>query len=123
MKKKVLAISLSILALVIFSWNQAEGQDKKTGKITLQIEEDGNTVVDTVFDRDYSDKPPGKRNGYVFYQSDYPAIESAMARAIGLFNFYPNEFRQLILNGMQFDHTWNHPGQQYLEIYNYIKHK
>jgi starch synthase len=80
-------------------------------------------LVDTVFDRDYSDKPPEKRNGYIFYQSDYQAIESAMARAIGLFNFYPNEFRQLILNGMQFDHTWNHPGQQYLEIYNYIKHK
>ena len=50
MKKNVPAILLFILALVIVSWNPVDGQDKKTGKITLQIEEDGKTVVDTVFD-------------------------------------------------------------------------
>ncbi len=50
MKKNLPAILFSILAFVITSWNPVEGQDKKTGKITLQIEEDGKTVVDTVFD-------------------------------------------------------------------------
>jgi len=50
MRKNAPAILLLILAFAIVAWNPVEGQDKKTGKITLQIEEDGKTVVDTVFD-------------------------------------------------------------------------
>ena len=49
-------------------------------------------LVDTVFDRDYS-SAPWERNGYVFHQADNPALESAMARAIGLWYAYPQEFR------------------------------
>ena len=74
-------------------------------------------LMDTVFDRDYSDKPPHERNGYVFHQSDPRAIESALHRAIGLWNSYPNEFRELILNGTRYDYSWNDPGRKYLEIY------
>lgn len=80
-------------------------------------------LLDTVFDRDHSNKPPDQRNGYVFYQSDYAAIESAMHRAIGLWYSFPNEFRKLLLNGMRYDYSWNHPGQNYLNIYEYIRHK
>jgi starch synthase len=80
-------------------------------------------LVDTVFDRDYSDKPSHERNGYVFYQSDYGAIESALERAIGLWYSYPEEFRELMLNGMRHDFSWNHPGSKYLGIYDYIRHK
>lgn len=80
-------------------------------------------LVDTVFDRDYSDKPVEERNGYVFHQTDYAAIESAMARSIGLWFNYPDEFRQLMLNGMRYDYSWNHSGASYLEIYDYIRHK
>ena len=39
---------------------------------------------DTIADRDYSWHPPEQRNGYVFNHADHPALESAMARAIGL---------------------------------------
>ena len=46
-------------------------------------------LADTVFDRDYSAHHPGDRNGYVFHQLDNPALESAMARAIGLWYSYP----------------------------------
>ncbi len=80
-------------------------------------------LVNTVFDRDYSDKPSHERNGYVFYQSDYGAIESALERAIGLWYSYPEEFRELMLNGMRHDFSWNHPGSKYLGIYDYIRHK
>ncbi len=79
--------------------------------------------VDTVFDRDYSDKPMEERNGYVFYDLDYHAIESAMSRAIGLWYSYPEEFRRLIQNGMSYDFSWNRPAQDYLNIYEYIRHK
>jgi starch synthase len=80
-------------------------------------------LVDTVFDRDYSDRPSDERNGYVFNDADYPALESAMHRAIGLWYSFPSEFQQLLKNGMRCDHSWNQPGQDYLNIYEYIRHK
>jgi starch synthase len=80
-------------------------------------------LVDTVFDRDYSDRPYEHRNGYVFHQVDHQALESAMARAIGLWHGYPHEFRQLMLNGMRQDHSWAGPGQDYVNIYEYIRDK
>ena len=80
-------------------------------------------LVDTVFDRDYSDRLPDERNGYVFHQPDNPGIESALHRALGLWFAYPEEFRQLMLAGMRSDYSWNQPGQHYLNIYDYIRHK
>jgi starch synthase len=81
-------------------------------------------LVNTVFDRDYAEeKPPEERNGYVFHQTDYPAIESAMDRAIALWNYNPEAFHQLVVQGMNYDYSWNHPGSEYLEIYEYIRHK
>lgn len=80
-------------------------------------------LADTVFDRDWSDKPPNERNGYVFHQADEPALESALGRAIGLWQHYPQQFRQLIENGMRYDYSWNHPGQHYLNIYEFIRHR
>jgi starch synthase len=80
-------------------------------------------LADTVHDRDYSQCRSQDRNGYVFDDSDFGAIESAMHRAFGLWYSYPKEFRQLMINGMRHDHSWNHAGQDYLNIYDYIRHK
>ncbi len=80
-------------------------------------------LADTVFDRDYASQPPEGRNGYVFHEADYPGLESAMDRAIGLWHSYPQEFRKLMLNGMRYDYSWNYPGQNYQNIYEYIRHK
>ena len=80
-------------------------------------------LVDTVFDRDYSSHALEQRNGYVFHQVDNPALESAMARAIGLWYVYPQEFRYLQLNGMRADHSWTWPARHYLDIYEHIRHK
>ncbi|GAB4538688.1 MAG: glycogen synthase GlgA [Pleurocapsa sp.] len=79
-------------------------------------------LLSTVFDRDHDlDHAPEKRNGYVFYQTDNHALESAMERAIGLYYEYPKEFEQLVQQGMEYDYSWNHPGTQYLNIYDFIK--
>ncbi|MBD2163153.1 glycogen synthase GlgA [Calothrix membranacea FACHB-236] len=81
-------------------------------------------LVNTVFDRNYDENlPPEKRNGFVFYQSDNQALESAMNRAIDLWNYSPEEFRQLAIQGMEYDYSWNIPGGEYIEIYDWIKHK
>lgn len=80
-------------------------------------------LVDTIFDRDYSNRPYEQRNGYVFHQDDNQALESAMQRAMGLWYSYPGEFRQLMVNCMNQDHSWAAAGQDYLNIYEYIRHK
>ena len=49
-------------------------------------------LADTVVDRDYGCEPPELRTGYVFHQVDHQALESAMARAIGLWRDYPRDF-------------------------------
>ena len=77
-------------------------------------------LIDTVFDVNHSDRPYYERNGYVFHQTDNKAIESALIRAIGLWYSYPEEFREVVLNGMNYDFSWNYPGQRYLEIYHRI---
>lgn len=80
-------------------------------------------MVDTVFDRDFSDRPWLDRNGYVFHQSDNAAVESALARAIDLWFDQPGEFRSLMERAMTTDHSWARPGQDYCNIYNHIRHK
>ncbi|MBD2441021.1 glycogen synthase GlgA [Nostoc sp. FACHB-110] len=80
-------------------------------------------LVNTVFDRDYDQNlPPEKRNGYVFYQTDNYALESAMNRAIDLWYQSPDEFQQLAIQGMKYDYSWNIPGADYLKIYEWIRH-
>jgi starch synthase len=79
-------------------------------------------MVDTVFDRDHSARPPGDRNGYVFHQADNLGIESALSRALGLWFGHPAEFRDLVVNAMRADYSWARPGQDYVNIYDYIRH-
>jgi hypothetical protein len=45
-----------------------------------------------------------------------------MCRAFGLWYSYPKEFRALMVNGMRYDYSWNHPGQHYSNIYEHIRH-
>ena len=79
-------------------------------------------LVNTVFDKDYHhSKPLHERNGFIFHHSDYPGIESALHRGIRLWYDYPDHFRELALNGMRYDYSWNYPGQYYLGIYDYIR--
>ena len=80
-------------------------------------------LADTIVDRDYAWEPHEQRTGYVFHQVDEPALESAMSRAIGLWHGYPQDFRHLMLNGMRSDRSWARPGQDYLNIYDHIRHK
>ena len=80
-------------------------------------------VVNTIFDHHYSGAPPALRNGFVFHHVDHAALESAMARAIRLWHRYPDQFRQLMLNGMRANRSWATPAQDYLNVYDYVRHK
>ena len=80
-------------------------------------------LKDTVFDWDHSALPPKQRNGFVFEHADPLGLESALDRALGLWRNEPAWFHQLVLQGMACDYSWNHPGQRYLDLYEFIRHK
>jgi starch synthase len=80
-------------------------------------------LADTVFDVNHDHRPQQERNGYVFNDFNNAGIESALSRAIGLWYSFPHQFRELTLNGMRYDYSWNHPGYHYLRIYDYIRAK
>lgn len=77
-------------------------------------------LADTVFDANYSERGFHERNGYVFNDYTADGLESAMRRAIGLWYKHPEYFRQLRINGMRYDYSWNQPGQHYLNVYHHI---
>jgi starch synthase len=80
-------------------------------------------LADTVFDREHSDVPLEWRNGFVFHHPDGAGVSSALERALGLFWEFPDNFRDLIKNGMRADHSWNHPAEHYVNIYDFIRCK
>ena len=45
-----------------------------------------------------------------------------MARAIGVRHRYPQDFRYLMLNGTRSDRARARPGQDYVNIFDYVRH-
>lgn len=90
---------------------------------TVPIVRSTGGLVNSVFDRDYSNVPFDMRNGYTFNNPDNSGIESALRRAIGLYYDYPVCFRELMGNGMRYDFSWNIPGKHYENVFNFIKYK
>lgn len=81
-------------------------------------------LLNTVFDWDYGESHlPEERNGFVFYQQDSQALESSLGRALDLWYKQPERFQQLAKQGMAYDYSWNHPGDQYVGVYDHIRHK
>ena len=88
---------------------------------TIPVVRNTGGLADTVFDANHAPKPYHERNGYVFNDYNWPGLESALKRAIGLWFTYPHYFRELMANAMRGDFSWNRSGQDYLNIYNLIK--
>ncbi|NJR18680.1 MAG: glycogen synthase GlgA [Calothrix sp. CSU_2_0] len=81
-------------------------------------------LVNTVFDWDYDQMhSPETRNGFVFFESDNYALESAMGRAMDLYDINPELFQKLAIQGMEYDYSWKNPAGKYVEIYDLIRHK
>ncbi|GJQ59174.1 MAG: glycogen synthase [Candidatus Scalindua sp. AMX11] len=88
---------------------------------TIPIVRNTGGLSDTVFDADTANKPFHERNGYVFDHFNEEGLESALHRAIGMWYSHPALFRELMINGMKYDYSWNSPGKHYVNIYNYIR--
>ena len=79
-------------------------------------------LINTVFDWDYDQNhAQAERNGFVFYESDYTALESGLGRSLDLYDQNPDLFRQLALQGMAYDYTWHNPAKQYIGVYEHIR--
>ena len=90
---------------------------------TIPVVRNTGGLADTVFDANHAHRPYHERNGYVFNDLNTEGLESALRRAIGMWQHYPQFWRELMLNGMRQDHSWNHPAQDYLNIYELIREK
>jgi len=80
-------------------------------------------LADTVIDKDFSWKPLHERNGFVFRDYNEAGLESALGRAISCYYEFPGDFRETIKNAMRSDYSWKNPGQDYLNIYDFIREK
>jgi starch synthase len=81
-------------------------------------------LVNTVFDWDYDKShKPEERNGFMFYETDKYAVESALCRALDLWYNEPKLLQQLAIQGMNYDYSWTDSVHQYLKAYEAIRHK
>ena len=90
---------------------------------TVPIVRNTGGLADTVFDANYAERPYHARNGYVFNDFNAPGLESALHRAIGMWYCYSKHFREVMVNGMRYDFSWNHPGDHYLRVFDHIREK
>jgi starch synthase len=77
---------------------------------------------DTIIDVD-SGKPIEQVNGYTFQEPTSAGIESALTRAFDRWFYQPEQWRQLLIHGMNVDFSWNRPSNLYLEIYTKLSEK
>jgi starch synthase len=90
---------------------------------TVPVVRNTGGLADTVFDADHAPKPYNERNGFVFNDYNYQGLESAMSRAFRMWYETPQYFRELAVNGMRTDYSWNRPGTDYMNIYEFIREK
>lgn len=90
---------------------------------TVPVVRNTGGLANTVFDADYAPRPYHERNGFVFNDYNFAGIESALDRAVHMWYTQPQYFRELAVNGMRTDYSWNRPGTDYLNIYEYIREK
>lgn len=74
-------------------------------------------LADTIFDVDDPAKPFPMGNGFTFDAPTPTGVESALSRAFDCWFHQPEDWRHLLINGMNIDYSWNHPSDLYLEIY------
>jgi starch synthase len=77
-------------------------------------------LADTVFDVDHSKNPSTERNGYTFDDPTPKTLNSTLHRAINNWFNHPDRWRELMIDGMKMDYSWNKPADQYIEVYKNI---
>lgn len=79
---------------------------------TLPIVRFTGGLADTV-----TDVATGNGTGFTFGPIDHGHFSSVLDRACGLFEHFPAEWRAAQLRAMAVDNSWDHVGQEYLDLY------
>ena len=74
-------------------------------------------LADTVHDVETSIRPLSERNGFSFEHADIGGVNWALDRSIKMYREKPQKWKQLVINGMRQDHSWNRSVRGYMERY------
>lgn len=77
-------------------------------------------LADTIADIDTASTPPTQRNGFTFDHYNPEGLEWGLDRALTLWTHHPDQWHQLMLQGMQQNFTWERPATQYLSLYSQL---
>lgn len=77
-------------------------------------------LADTVFDVDYSNRPFEETNGFCFDHADAMGVDSALDRALHLWKKDQTRWKQLVVQAMNADYSWNRSSVLYIDIYKKI---
>lgn len=83
---------------------------------TLPIVTSVGGLADTVFDTNKKNIKAGSANGFVLKEKSASSLLSTIERAITLY-YKPKEWRQLQLNAMSGDFSWQSSAEHYIKLY------
>jgi starch synthase len=63
------------------------------------------------------DENKGKGNGFTFIPYETGALLDTIRRAVSLYRDRPDQWRQLMVNAMKCDFSWNRSAQEYVMLY------
>ena len=69
------------------------------------------------------DEAKGKGNGFSFKPYESGALLTTIRRAVALYQEQPNQWRQLMVNAMKCDFSWNRSAQEYVMLYERAIHQ
>lgn len=74
-------------------------------------------LADTVFDKDDPHTNAKKSNGFAFIDPDHKGVNWALSRAVECWKDHPDQWLNLMCNGISMDFSWQSSAQQYLQLY------
>ncbi len=69
------------------------------------------------------DEAKGKGNGFSFKPYESTALLTTIRRAVAIYQEQPNQWRQLVVNAMKCDFSWNRSAQEYVMLYERAIHQ
>lgn len=84
---------------------------------TIPIVRSTGGLKDTIFDCEDSKVLLKQRNGFVFHDPSPAALQSAISRAINLYQTDPATHQTIMRRAMRCDYSWKEPAQKYINLY------
>jgi starch synthase len=87
---------------------------------TIPVVRDVGGLADTI---ENYDKVKRKGNGFLFKPYTTDALLETVKKAVTLYQDQPDQWRQLIVNAMKYDYSWNRSAEEYGMLYEKAIHQ